>query len=115
MEDYFIKIKEPKKIKREILEASKDMLTLLFDYEQIKEIRNERLEALNNSKGLTKEMRLLIDNIKKQLPKVGAVPLTSQGRAKNLKTGEIPEKTDDSELKALEKELIDIEKKIKKI
>ena len=117
MGEYFVKIKDSKRIRREVLEASKETLGLLFDYEKLKELRNERLEALNNSKELIKGMKLIIENIKKSMPKEEVSPDNNseqKSKKKRIKE-EIQETKENMPLTDLEKELAEIEKRIKSI
>ncbi len=113
MADYFVKIVDVKTIRRALLSASKETINLLLEYEKLKSLRDEKLENIKEAKELITELKLIIQNLKKLMPKLSEpsdVPLSVAKSTENK--SQIKEEFN---LEELERELLEIEKKIKKI
>ena len=70
--DYFIKIANPKDMRRTVLENSRDVLKVLQGYEEFRKIRKERTQLIDSFKVQTNELRSLVLQMKKMIPKTAA-------------------------------------------
>ncbi|MBI2652247.1 hypothetical protein HYX00_02170, partial [Candidatus Woesearchaeota archaeon] len=52
---YFVHIKEPNEIRRNILETLKDIVEVLQRFEKFKHTRHEKLEKIQKLRGLLKD------------------------------------------------------------
>ena len=121
---FFVEIREPNEIKRNILESMKDMVENLQRFEKFKDIRKEKIRTINKLGGDLKELNKLISNLKNSLPesklrviKVNAVLRESHkvkpSKKKEYKKRKITEeKKPVTELERLESELSVIEEKL---
>ncbi|MFH1063983.1 MAG: hypothetical protein V1729_02805 [Candidatus Woesearchaeota archaeon] len=108
MEDsqYFVQIKDPLDMRRDILGSSRQMIQILQRYERIKQLRIKKVEKIHDLKATTKEIHLLVTKMKAVLPAY-KVRLDLEKENKPKRRG----MTGD-ELKNLEAELRMIEEKI---
>ncbi len=109
-EDYFIRIENPKQARRLLLENTRDVLKVLKNYEEFKRIREKRGSLINTFKSNMNEVRYLIQELKKILPKTSI---------KEVKRTMMPEvsamQKPGKELKKFEQELADIEEKLESL
>ena len=112
-EDYFVKIDEPREIRKNILECSRDTINLLKDYENLKQIRVEKVRSMLKIKNIFSEIDLLLKNLKKQLPSFKSAISKSKKQIKKKKpirkTKKMPE------IDVLEQELSKIEQKLSRL
>jgi esterase/lipase len=100
-EQFFIGIENPVEARRAILEASKSVLQGLQSYEDLREIRKEKVQVAVLAEEQMKEVLKSVRKLRRTLPKLkqptqkGKKPVTSQSEAKVL----------EKELSSLEKEL----------
>ncbi|MEK6983083.1 MAG: hypothetical protein AABX33_00785 [Nanoarchaeota archaeon] len=125
-EAFFIQVKEPNEIRRNILETLKEIIQVLRRFENFKHTRHEKLERMHKLKGLLKDANKLFGNLKRRLPQTNLKPIfieeTPRPAAKALKKKKIDktreEKTPKKEMTQLEKletELGAIESKLKNL
>lgn len=109
-EPFYVGIREPVEIRRNLLESSKAILQNLQRYEKIKSIREEKVKTLNKLKKAMGELKTLHAQLKKALPDKGlrAVKVKSP-KAKKVK------KEKEDEIKSLEKELNEVERELSKL
>ncbi len=126
---FYVGIKNNADIRRNVLEASKDLVELMKGYEKISELKERRVEKTKQLKGLSREIAKLCGQLKLALPSIEeteresektqlrSAKITPEQREvtrQKLNTDKQSRKTF-SEVKKLEKELMDIENKLKKI
>ena len=102
---YFVKINDPKGSRRIALESNRDILKILQSNEDFKKIKHKKMLLLNNFKKNTDEIRMLIDNLKKTLPKAN---IKEVKKSFATETAEKPH----TEVNKLQQELADIEEKL---
>ena len=113
-EVFFVGVKEPVEMRRNILEASREMVLLLQMYEKFKTVREEKRRNIDKLRGMIREIALLASRLKKHLPKTDlrAMPIQEIVR----KPKKVEYKTEESvrevkkEERVLSKELTEIEK-----
>lgn len=108
MEDsqYFVQIKDPLDIRRDILGSSRQIIHILQRYERIKDLRIKKVEKIGELKSVTKDIHLLVSKLKTVLPAYKVrldLERENQPRKRGM-TG--------NELKNLEEELRKIEERI---
>jgi hypothetical protein len=108
-EDYFVRIENPAQARRTILENARDIIKILKDYEEFKQIRQERTDLINTFKGSMEEIKELVLELRKTLPKSGTKIVI-----KKQIIQEAPEKSN-KDLRKLEQELAEIESKLSEI
>ncbi len=128
-EVFFVGVNEPVEIRRNILEASREMVLLLQMYEKFKSVRDEKRHEMEKLRGLVREIALLVSRLKRHLPKTNlrALPLAevekerkkdkeqiviSVHEAREAKVEEKSLAQELTELEKLEAELASIEQKL---
>jgi predicted nuclease with TOPRIM domain len=107
-EDYFIKIANPKATRKEVLENTRDVLKILQGYEEFKKIRKERSELIDSFKLKTNEIKNLVHEMKRIIPKANvSVKKTIIARQEVSKAP--------VEIKRIEQELAEIEAKLNEL
>lgn len=131
-EVFYVGITDPVELRRSLLEASKDILQDLQNFEQYVGARRERKRLLEELKHEMVEIASLVGRLKKELPKTGlraqVVPLPPKAESKKRpkhhrkkKAEKAPKKIpgmkkkEAHELEKLEFELTDIESKLGKL
>ncbi len=61
-------IDKPLSLRKEVLEASLDSITLIKHYEHIKGIKNEKIKIMNELRDHLKETHLSLGHLRRQLP-----------------------------------------------
>lgn len=107
-EGYFIRLHNPKDMRRGILENTRDVLKVLQDYENYKKLRSQRTELVSSFQGEMNEVRAMMQQLKRSLPKVSVKTAAKKKVSSRTKPAEKPDK----ELNKIEDELADIEKKL---
>ena len=127
---FFVEIREPEQVKKNVLESLKDIVENLQRFEKFKEIRKAKLEAINRLGKILRDINRTLPSLKSSLPeaKIRAVKTNKQmpqqktvarkkGSAEKIK--EYKEQTDATEMKKpttelqkLESELSEIESKL---
>jgi len=67
-EVFFVKVKEPSQVRKELLESLKDIVENLHRFEKFKAIREEKLEYLNKLRIDVKELIKLNAKLKSSMP-----------------------------------------------
>ena len=129
-EMYFVHIKEPNEIRRNILETLKDIVEVLQRFEKFKHTRHEKLEKIQKLRGLLKDANKMLGNLKLKLPQtnlratvIKEAPIHSKEahhkKKKKVKSSEEKSekapKKEMTELEKLESELNAIEGKLKSL
>ncbi len=115
-EVFFVGVKEPIEIRRNILEASREMVLLLQLYEKFKAVREEKRHEMEKLRGLVREIAQLVSRLKKHLPKTSLRALPLGEIKRQVKEVEIREKVpvhfvaEKQEEKTLTEELTELEK-----
>ena len=65
---FFVQVKEPSEVRRNILETLRDIVEVLKSFEKFKHIRHEKLEKINKLRGLLKETNKVFGTLKAKLP-----------------------------------------------
>ncbi len=112
MSDYFVKINNARTLRKELLEASKENIQVLLQFDKLKNIRENKVENINEAEELIKELKLIIQNMKKLMPRIQE---PNERIIEVNKTNNTKKEGKSYDLNELEKELIEIEKKIKSI
>ena len=107
--NFFIKVQSPRQTRKIILENTRDVLRVLQGYEDYKKLREKRGHLINSFKTDMGEIRSLVLELKRVLPKAGIKEVKKQVLPKE--TVQKPAK----EIKKLEQELADIEEKLSSI
>ena len=100
-EQFYIGIENPVEARRAILEASKSVLQGLQSYEDLREIRKEKVQVAVLAQEHLKEVLKSVRKLKRTLPKGDYSP--PKGKKKV---------TSQAEAKVLEKELTSLEKEL---
>lgn len=127
---FFVQVKEPNEVRRNILETLKEIVEVLQRFEKFKHIRHEKLENIQKLKGLLKDANKMLGNLKLKLPQtnlrataVRETPRQSKkihhlknkkGKPAEEKSEKAP-KRETTELEKLESELSAIESKLKSL
>ena len=102
---FYIGLQQPSEFRKEVLQCSKDVITALKRYENIKEIRREKAETLIKVKSLFDHLTSLSNRLKQLLPKT---KLPEEKREREP----VPEIERPTTLDKLEKQLEELEKKL---
>jgi len=109
---FYVGVKEPISLRRNLLESSKAIVQSLKDYEKLKLIRGERHAKILEFKEKIDEMLVLLSNLKEHLPK-HELKKEFYVKRKTGKTKKVEIKTD--EIENLEKDLAEIESRLRSI
>ncbi len=111
---FFVGVKEPLEIRRNILEASREMVLLLQMYEKFKTVRDEKRQATEKLRSLIREIALLASRLKRHLPRTDlrAMPLEEAKKKEAKHVARVPAAEEEikKEEKLLPKEITEIEK-----
>ena len=119
---FFVEVKESEEVKRNILEALREIVESLQRFEKFKETRKDKIDHINKLRQIVKEANRLVSNLKTSLPetKIRAIKVSKLETAekkrpiirKKKKSIEVKEKKPMTELQKLESELNEIESKL---
>ena len=122
-EVFFVQVRDPAEVRRDILESLKDILELLQRFEKFKQKRHEKLQRILHLRKLVKDAHKLMGNMKLRLPQTNLrgvapseAPKPVKKAAKKKEAKEVPKKEprkEKTELERLEEELSAIESKLK--
>src|SRR3989338_5938559 len=115
---FFVEIKEPGEVHRNILEALKEIVELLQRFEKFRHVRHEKLARIQKLRVLMKDANKMLGSLKAMLPQTGIrvsaareqKPKKAQ-KKKEAKEEKAPKK-EKTELEKLEAELSAIESKL---
>ena len=105
---FYVGIKEPIEVRRLLLECSKQILQSLQDYENLSEIREEKIKKMIQLRNIIKEIYSLNSELNRALPK--AQLRASQEEKPELEKTPIVDRK--KELDSFEEELKKIEEKL---
>ncbi len=116
----FVQLNKPNELRKSILRSALDTTTLLKDFDNIKEIKEEKYGAMENLIGRLKEIKKLSNKMEKHLPKVEIEKpekrkIKPEKKGKKQFTEKKISKKISSEDDALAEEIMNIEKKLKSI
>ncbi|MAG08046.1 hypothetical protein CMO89_01100 [Candidatus Woesearchaeota archaeon] len=103
----YIRIRDNLEFRRNILGYLKGVIQLLQRHEQIKSIREEKIERVMQLKGVLLELSKLNMQLRLEMPKVSVPSRKAGGSSKVIGAGKA------NQLEMLEEELGDIESKLK--
>ncbi|MFO8016946.1 MAG: hypothetical protein R6U32_07645 [Candidatus Woesearchaeota archaeon] len=134
------KIDDPVNFRRQLLEASKQMIHALQRYEKLKKTRTKKAEQINKLKSIVRELNDLVSKLKKDFPDVtfkskkgeskkegkkgqgkkgqgkkGGKSGKAKGEEEKEETGAEKKPRESKEMHDLENQLKDIEKKLENI
>jgi len=124
---FYVGISKPDEIRRSLLEGARDLVTYLQRYEKLKELRNEKLEKIQEAKSLVKEINSLILKLRREFPKTNLkVQVREEQKPKKIQEVEIPKESipipkpdirrkQVTDIEKLESELAEIEEKLGRI
>lgn len=127
---FFVQIKEPTELRRNILEALKEIVEALKRFENFKHIRHEKLESIRRLRVLLKDANKMVGSLKLRLPQTNlratvikeSPKQPAKSRHKKKKKGKLSEshpkttpKREMTELEKLETELTAIESKLRNL
>lgn len=114
----FKKINNPVEFRKNLLEASKQLIHGLQKYESLKAVRTKKAEQIARLKSIVREINILNSKLKKEFPdlvfKIAKVKKASGEKTeKEAKKG--VKKKENRELVDLERQLKEIEKKLENV
>jgi len=132
--EFFVRIEEPRTLRKELLETSKLTINLLKKQERIKKIKLEKKQTITNIRKINSEIKLLLERMEKLMPEISKEKKIEQqpkilennkDTIKKAETGRTTraikqpgisrEKDSIEKLENLERELKELEEKIKNI
>tara|TARA_Y100000310_G_C20693181_1_gene823728 strand:- start:1371 stop:1745 length:375 start_codon:yes stop_codon:yes gene_type:complete len=117
-ENFFVQVRSPGELRKEILISSKNVLMTLKKYEEINDLRSKKVESLSVLKEVMKEIKMLVNQLNNFLPKTTLRAASKKPGRERKESLEVKREIKDirkdttSELDKLERELASIEGKI---
>lgn len=71
----FVRFEQPMSLRKSLLEASRNVLVSLQNFEKFREARNEKAELMSKLKGQLSDINQLFNRLKKEMPKSSATKL----------------------------------------
>ncbi len=120
---YFVGLEEPSRLRKSLLESTRDVVDILKKFEGFKSIRNQKTNEIEKLKSDLREISKLIVKLKSELPKTkisakvhGDTKLFKRKQVAEKEGGkEIVKKVEMTELDKLDAELSAIENKLKSL
>lgn len=69
-QEFYIEIEDSVELRRQMLETSKELIGILQQYEEIKNIENQKIQEIENFRSTLKEIAADIVRLKSLMPKV---------------------------------------------
>lgn len=108
---FFVQIKEPTNIRRDILGSLKEILEILQRFEKFKHLRHEKLENIQKLRVLLKNMNKMLGILRLKLPQTNLrATVMKQAPKQPIKAHHKKKKKGATEEKAPKKEMTEIEK-----
>ncbi|MFH2019835.1 MAG: hypothetical protein ABIJ34_00320 [archaeon] len=107
----FVGVYEPVDVRRNILEASKEIVGTLQTHEKLENLRKQKLVAYQQMKDLVSELDLLVGRLKKALPRSDMRKAIEKPQAAPVST----DRNSPAEMRKLEEQLKKIEKEFSQI
>src|SRR3989344_1006476 len=114
-EVFFVGLQSPEDLRRDLLESTKDVITVLRTYENFKKNRVDKAQHVLRLKETIKELDVLFAKLKRVLPKTRLREKAKSVSTKSKDEMELEKKNSKkpaSEIEMLEIELADIEHKL---
>ena len=113
---FFVRIGEPNMVRKELLNSSKDIISVLKNYDQINAVRSQKIEKVMELKKVLIEIKRLSSILKEKFPtekiKKPAVAKTKpKKKAKKTVVKQAPPKKE-GKIQKLEEELSEIEQRL---
>ena len=123
---FFVQVKDPNEVRRNILETLRDIVEVLKSFEKFKHTRHQKLEKINHLRVLVKQTNKMLGDLRAKLPQTNlratAVKETPKQakkvhhkKKKSKKSEEKEPKKEMTEVDKLESELNAIESKLKSL
>ena len=108
-EALFIQVRDSLTVRRHMLGCSKQVIQLLQRYEQLKNMRIQKIERIAKLRSLANEMTLLMNKLHSSLPQAQT---RAQEKTPKISTKNIEPDVSQNDLAKLEAELARIESKL---
>ena len=123
---FFVRVKDPVEVRRNILETLKEIVEVLHRFEKFRQLRHEKIEKINHLRVLLRQSNRMLGELRSKLPQTNlrASPQREspahKARHKKKKgakasEGKAPQKRELTEVEKLEAELSAIESKLKSL
>lgn len=119
--EYYVGIKNPNDLRRNLLESSKSVIMSLENFERIKQIESEKSELKNRLKDDVKEMKILFSKLEHLIPEeaISGIKKTDE-KQKTHSLKQVLKLTpknnfEDKEIQKLQKHLSMIEERLNKL
>ena len=125
---FFVEVRDPGEVRRNILETLKEILATMQRFEKFKQMRHQKLDNIHKLRALLRQANRMIGDLKSKLPQTDlkAVVIREQkpqaekawkqnAQNSKQKPQEKPKKKELTELERLESELSAIEGKLKNL
>ncbi len=121
---FFVQVREPTEIRRNIFETLKEIVEVLQRFEKFKQIRHEKLEKINHLRVLLRQTNKMLGELRSKLPQTNlratvAREMPVHKHHKKKKKAKAAEekapKREVTEVEKLEAELSAIEAKLKSL
>ena len=109
-EEYFVGIRDPIEVRKELLLGSKDLITSLKKYDNFTHVREEKQKYIEQLKRIIDELLVLNKRLRTHLPKT---PLKGPIEAKKVVKAPKRERTPKDKVELLERELSRVESRLK--
>ncbi len=110
---FFVEVRDPIDLRRNLLQTLKDVLESMQKFEKFKALRHEKLEQINKLRILLKDTNKLLGKLKLKMPQTNLRAMVIQEQKKQKKAEEKntkKEKVQERLHESPRKELSDIEK-----
>lgn len=109
--DIFVGIKDPKEVRRAMLEALRDLISLLQKSEEMKRVRAERYETVAELRARMNDIAIDLARLEQMLPKY-TFEKPKIEEVVEKKEGKKP-RAKEEDIELLERELAEVEAKLK--
>ena len=112
---FFVQLKDPNQIRRNILETLKGILEILQRFEKFKQIRHQKLENINKLRASLKETNKMFGTLKLKLPQINLrIPVEKkppvQAKEEQIKKNQPEKKKVVLQLKKPKREMTEVDK-----
>lgn len=115
---FYVGLRDPSEVRKNILESSRDIVIFLKTYENFKRIRLRKIEEINKLKLKIQEIVRLVNKLSRELPKtrLRAKPEEALRKGGARRSAGLPKRTGpEKAVNVLESQLGEIEQKLKTI
>lgn len=110
---FFVQVKKPNEVRRDILETLREIVETLHRFEKFKRVRHEKIEKIHHLGVLLKQANKILGNLKLKLPQTNlratAARTPSQPKAHHKKKKKI-KAAEEKQQKVPKKELTEVDK-----